>query len=131
MTYGADVFTHAMAGGSVIDWTLYDSHYTERFMGTTADNPEGYKTSSVLSHISKYKGNMQLVHGVIDENVHMQNSIQLLSKLQDAKKDVEFMAYSGGRHGWGGNKGAHFQNLKTKYIYKYLLEKEVPKEMLR
>jgi dipeptidyl-peptidase-4 len=131
MTYGADVFTHAMAGGSVIDWTLYDSHYTERFMGTTVDNPEGYKTSSVLSHISKYKGNMQLVHGVIDENVHMQNSIQLLSKLQDAKKDVEFMAYSGGRHGWGGNKGAHFQNLKTKYIYKYLLEKEVPKEMLR
>ncbi|MEX0636205.1 MAG: prolyl oligopeptidase family serine peptidase, partial [Ferruginibacter sp.] len=71
------------------------------------------------------------VHGMIDENVHMQNSIQLLSKLQDAKKEVEFMAYSGGRHGWGGNKGAHFQNLKTKYIYKYLLEKEVPKAMLR
>jgi len=131
LTYGADIFTHAMAGGSVTDWTLYDSHYTERFMGTPADNAEGYKTSSVLSYIDKYKGNLQIVHGMIDENVHMQNSIQLISKLQDAKKDVEFMPYSGGRHGWGGNKGLHFQNLKTKYIYKYLLEKDVPKGLLR
>jgi dipeptidyl-peptidase-4 len=131
LTYGSDVFTHAMAGGSVTDWTLYDSHYTERFMGTPADNAEGYKTSSVLSYIDKYKGNLQIVHGVIDENVHMQNSIQLISKLQDAKKDFEFMVYSGGRHGWGGNKGMHFQNLKTKYIYKYLLEKEVPKGLLK
>ena len=131
LTYGSDVFTHAMAGGSVTDWTLYDSHYTERFMGTPADNAEGYKTSSVLNYADKYKGNLQLVHGIIDENVHMQNSIQLISKLQDAKKDFEFVPYSGGRHGWGGNKGLHFQNLKTKYIYKYLLEKEVPKGMLK
>ncbi len=131
LTYGADVFTHAMAGGSVTDWTLYDSHYTERFMGTQTDNAAGYKSSSVLNYIDKYKGNLQIVHGVIDENVHMQNSMQLISKLQDAKKDFEFMVYPGGRHGWGGNKGSHFQNLKTKYIYKYLLEKEVPKSLLR
>lgn len=131
LTYGADVFTHGMAGGSVVDWSLYDSHYTERFMGTTSDNPDGYKSSSVLNHTSKYKGVLQIAHGVIDENVHMQNSIQLISKLQDEKKDFEFMVYSGGRHGWGGNKGAHFQNLKTKFIYKYLLEKEVPKGLLK
>ena len=131
MTYGADVFTHAMAGGSVTDWTLYDSHYTERFMGTPADNAEGYKSSSVFTHLNKYKGNMQIVHGVIDENVHMQNSLQLISKLEDAKKDFELMIYPGGRHGWGGNKGLHFQNLKTKYIYKYLLQKEVPAGMIK
>ena len=131
MTYGADVFTHAMAGGSVTDWTLYDTHYTERFMGTPADNADGYKSSSVFTHLSKYKGNMQIVHGVIDENVHMQNSLQLVSKLQDAKKDFELMVYPTGRHGWGGNKGSHFQNLKTKYIYRYLLEKPVPAGMLK
>ena len=131
LTYGADVFTHGMAGGSVVDWSLYDSHYTERFMGTKENNPEGYKTSSVLSHTKNYKGMLQIVHGVVDENVHMQNSIQLISQLQDQKKDFDFMAYSGGRHGWGGNKGMHFQNLKTKFIYKHLLEKEVPKEMLK
>jgi len=131
LTYGADVFTHAMAGGSVIDWTLYDSHYTERFMGTLSDNAEGYKNSSVLTHASKYKGMLQIVHGISDENVHLQNSIQLTSKLQDLKKDFEYMTYSGGRHGWGGNKGLHFQNLKTKFIYQYLLEKPVPKELLK
>ena len=131
LTYAADVFTHGMAGGSVVDWTLYDTHYTERFMGTQSDNAEGYKSSSVLTHADKYKGMLQIVHGVIDENVHMQNSIQLISKLQDQKKDFEFMIYSGGRHGWGGSKGMHFQNLKTKFIYKYLLEKDVPKGLLR
>lgn len=131
LTYASDVFTHGMAGGSVIDWTLYDSHYTERYMGTPANNPEGYKTSSVLTYADKYKGMLQLVHGIVDENVHMQNSIQFASKLQDLKKDFEFMTYSGGRHGWPGNKNLHFQNMKTKFIYRYLLEKEVPKEMLK
>ena len=131
LTYGADVFTHGMAGGSVIDWSLYDSHYTERFMGTPQNNVQCYVSSSVLTHTDKYKGMLQVVHGIIDENVHMQNSIQLISKLQDQKKDFEFMAYSGGRHGWGGNKGLHFQNLKTKFIYNYLLEKPVPKELLK
>jgi dipeptidyl-peptidase-4 len=120
-----------MAGGSVTDWTLYDTHYTERYMGTPADNADGYKSSSVLNYTDRYKGVLQIVHGVIDDNVHMQNSIQLMSKLQDAKKDFEFMMYSGGRHGWGGNKNLHFLNLKTQFIYKYLLEKSVPKGMLR
>ncbi len=131
LTYGSEVFTHGMAGGSVTDWTLYDTHYTERFMGTPANDPEGYKSSSVLTHADKYKGMLQIVHGMIDDNVHIQNSIQFISKLQDLKKDFEFMPYSGGRHGWSGNKNLHYQNLKTKFIYKYLLEKEVPKTMLK
>lgn len=131
LTYGADIFTHGMAGGTVADWRLYDTHYAERLMDTPAENPEGYKSASVLTHVDKYKGMLQIVHGIVDDNVHMQNSIQLISLLQDKKKDFEFMLYSGGRHGWGGAKGAHFQNLKTKFIYKYLLEKEVPKDLLR
>jgi dipeptidyl-peptidase 4 len=131
LTYGADVFTHGMAGGSVTDWSFYDSHYTERYMGTPANNPEGYKTSAVLTYVDRYKGMLQIVHGVIDDNVHLQNSLRLISALEDAKKDFEFMIYPGGRHGWGGNKGLHFQNLKTKFIYKYLLEKPVPDGVLR
>ena len=131
LTYGADVFTHGMAGGIVADWSLYDTHYTERYMGTMEDNAEGYKKSSVLTYVDKYKGMLQIVHGVIDDNVHLQNSIQLTSKLEDQKKDFEMMIYSGGRHGWGGSKGLHYQNLKTKFIYRYLLEKEVPKGLLK
>ncbi len=131
LTFGADVFTHGMAGGSVVDWALYDSHYTERYMGTPAQNPAGYKESNVLSHTSKYKGKLQIVHGIIDENVHMQNSIQLISDLQEKKKDFEMMIYSGGRHGWGGNKGAHFTNLKNKFIYAYLLDRPMPDKLLK
>jgi dipeptidyl-peptidase-4 len=131
LTKGADVFTHGMAGGPVTDWTLYDSHYTERYMDLPSENPEGYKTGNVMNYVDKYKGMLQIVHGEIDDNVHMQNSLQLISKLEDAKKDFEMMVYPGGRHGWGGNKGTHFQNLKTKFIYKYLLEKPVNKMALK
>ncbi|MBC7889973.1 MAG: DPP IV N-terminal domain-containing protein [Ferruginibacter sp.] len=131
LTKGAEVFTHGMAGGPVTDWTLYDSHYTERFMDLPAENPLGYKTGNVLNYADNYKGMIQIVHGEIDENVHMQNSLQLIGKLQDVKKDFEMMVYPGGRHGWGGNKGLHFQNLKTKFIYKYLLEKPVNKMTLK
>ncbi len=131
LTFGADVFTVGMAGGSVTDWALYDTHYTERYMGTPADNPAGYRESNVLTHTSRYKGKLQIVHGIIDENVHMQNSIQLISDLQEKKKDFEMMIYSGARHGWGGNKGAHFTNLKNNFIYAYLLEKPMPKKLLK
>lgn len=131
LTYAADVFTHGMAGGSVTDWSFYDSHYTERYMGTPTNNPEGYKTSAVLTYVDKYKGMLQIVHGVIDDNVHLQNSLRLISALEDGKKDFEMMIYPGSRHGWGGNKNLHFQNLKTKFIYKYLLEKSVPDGILR
>jgi dipeptidyl-peptidase-4 len=131
LTYGAGTFTHAMAGGSVTDWRFYDTHYTERYMDTPAENPEGYKSSSVLTHVGKYKGNLQLVHGMIDDNVHVQNSLSLLSKLQDNKKEVECMFYSEGRHGWPGNKWLHYTNMKTAYIYKHLLRKDVPQGLLK
>ena len=133
LTKGADVFTHGMAGGSVTDWQLYDSHYTERFMDTPEENKEGYKSSSIFPYVDKYKGMLQIVHGTMDDNVHMQNSIQLIGALQDKGKDFEFMLYPNGRHGWRNlpARNNHFDNLKTKFIYKYLLEREVPKDLLK
>lgn len=131
LTYGADYFTYGLAGGSVVDWSLYDSHYTERFMDTPAENPEGYKTSSVLAYVDQYKGLLRIYHGTMDDNVHMQNSIQLIKKLEERKKHFEFMLYPGGRHGWPGNQQSHSQNENNLFIYKNLLEKEMPKELLR
>ena len=133
LTRGADYFTHGIAGGSVTDWALYDSHYTERYMGLPAENTEGYKSNSVLTYVKNYKGNLYIVHGTMDDNVHMQNSLQLIAALEDAKKDFQMMFYPGGRHGWGNLKErwAHFNNEKAKYYYKYLLEKPVPKEILQ
>ncbi|NNV56080.1 S9 family peptidase [Limnovirga soli] len=133
LTKGAGYFTHGIAGGSVTDWALYDSHYAERFMGLPKDNPEGYKNGAVATYLKNYTGNLLIVHGTMDDNVHMQNSIQLISALEDAKKPFEMMFYPGGRHGWSNlkEKNAHFNNEKTKYYYQYLLEKPVPAEILQ
>lgn len=129
LTYGADYFTHGIAQYSVSDWLLYDSHYTERYMDSPKENPEGYKKSSVLTYADKLKGKLQIVHGTMDDNVHMQNSIQLIDKLQDLGKHFELMLYPGQRHGWGGPKAKFLRNETYRFYYKYLLEKEFPEEL--
>jgi dipeptidyl-peptidase-4 len=107
LTKGADFWTHGFAGSSVTDYRLYDDIYTERFMDTPQDNPEGYKDGSCLTFVKNYKGKLYLNHGDMDDNVHMQNSIYLISKLQDEGKTFEFMLYPDERHGIRGIKGSH------------------------
>ncbi|MBK9391110.1 MAG: S9 family peptidase [Bacteroidetes bacterium] len=115
LTKGADYWTHGIANYSVTDYRLYDNIYTERFMDTPQDNPEGYKDGSALTFAKNYKGKLLLTHGEMDDNVHMQNSIYLISKLQDEGKSFEFMLYPGGRHGWGGPKAMHLRSEANKF----------------
>ena len=110
LTKGADYWTHGFAGSSVTDWRLYDNIYTERFMDTPQDNPEGYKDGSTLTFVKNYKGKLYMTHGDMDDNVHMQNSIYLISRLEDEGKTFEFMLYPEGRHGWSGAKAVHSKN---------------------
>ena len=110
LTKGADFWTHGIADYSVTDWRLYDNVYTERYMDTPQDNPEGYKEGSVLTYAENYRGKLMIRHGDIDDNVHMQNSIWLITHLQDLNKPFEFMIYPGERHGWGGPKRVFFMN---------------------
>lgn len=133
LTKGAGYFTHGIAGGSVTDWHLYDSHYTERYMGLPSENTEGYKRSSVFTYVDNYKGDLYLIHGTLDDNVHLQNTIQLAGILQDAKKDFQMMLYPGGRHGWSNlkNRWLHYTNERTKYLYTKLLEKPVAPEIIK
>jgi dipeptidyl-peptidase-4 len=126
LTYGADYFTHGIADYSVTDFRLYDSHYTERFMDTPEENPEGYKNTSTITYADRYKGMLYIIHGTMDDNVHMQNILQLIDKLQDLKKHFELMIYPGGRHGWGGPKATHLRNETYRFYYKHLLEKDFP-----
>ena len=129
LTYGADVFDYGIANSSVTDWQLYDTHYTERYMDKPSENAEGYRQTAVLTYANKYKGGLRIVHGTVDDNVHMQNSLQLINKLEDLKKHFEFMAYPGERHGIGGNnpsKGLHNRTEAAAFYYKYLLNKEMP-----
>jgi len=129
LTYGADYFTHGIGSLSVTDYRLYDSHYTERFMDLPSENPDGYKNTSVMTYADKYKGMLRIVHGAMDDNVHMQNSIQLIDKLEDLGKHFEFLLYPGERHGWGGPKATHLRNETYRFYYRYLLEKEFPEKL--
>lgn len=128
LTYGSDVFTHGVANASVTDWQFYDTHYTERFMDTPQENPDGYKLTSVMNYASRLKGTLRIIHGTSDDNVHMQNSLMLIDKLQDLKKRFEFMVYPGQRHGIGGLKGIHNRTESYSFFYKYLLQRDVPEE---
>ncbi len=124
LTYAADYFTHGVARASVTDWRLYDNVYTERYMDRPIDNPEGYKFGSVMTHADKLKGELLIVHGTIDDNVHMQQSIQLISKLQDLGKDFDMMVYPGNRHGFRGAKARHSANLSRNFWTKHFGAKQ-------
>ncbi len=114
LTYGADYFTHGVAEYSVTDWRLYDSIYTERFMDKPEKNPEGYKFGSVLTHADKLKGKLLIVHGTMDDNVHMQNTIQLVDRLTLLNKDFELMLYPNERHGVGFHRN-HLNKLTDQF----------------
>ncbi len=126
LTKGADYFDYGIAGAPVTSWDLYDTHYTERWMDTPKDNPEGYKNGSVLTFADKYKGRLRIMHGDMDDNVHMQNTIQLVSALTSRSVPFELMIYPGSRHGFDRSKSAYDNKERTRFIYQYLLEKPVP-----
>lgn len=132
LTYGADVFTHGIANAAVTDWQFYDTHYTERYMDAPQENREGYKLTSVMTYADRLKGVLRIVHGTSDDNVHMQNSLVLINRLQDLKKHFEFMLYPGERHGIGANnpaKGLHNRTEAYQFFYEKLLRKPVPEKL--
>lgn len=92
-------FKLGIAGGSVTDWANYDSIYTERVMRTPQNNPEGYRATSVLRAARDLHGKLLLIHGAIDDNVHMANTIQFAYELQKAGKPFQLMLYPKSRHG--------------------------------
>ena len=130
LTYGADYFTHGAAHYSVTDWKLYDTVYTERYMGTPADNPQGYKFASVMTHADKYKGCLLITHGTMDDNVHMQNTIQLIDKLEDLNKDFELMLYPNGRHGIHHPKRNHLTRESVQFWFRHFLGQELTEEFI-
>ena len=133
LTDGADYFQYGIAGGGVYDWQLYDSHYTERYMDTPQDNPEGYAYTRVCDRVGKYRcenGSMlRITHGSSDDNVHMQSTMQLIDALQKENKDFELMIYPGGMHGYHGYQAAHSDKEDLRFWYKYLLGQELPEEL--
>jgi dipeptidyl-peptidase-4 len=94
-----EAFAAGVAGAPVTDLSLYDTHYTERYLSTPQANPAGYTASNVLTYADKLARPLLLVHGMADDNVLFTNSTILMKKLQDLQKPFDLMTYPGGKHG--------------------------------
>jgi dipeptidyl-peptidase 4 len=115
------LFSAGIAGAPVTDWRFYDSIYTERYMGLPGENPEGYRSSSVVEAAENLHGELLLVHGTADDNVHPENTIELVRRLQAAGRDFEFMLYPGSRHGVRNpDQLYHLRRLMTRFLLKSL-----------
>ena len=127
----SDRYHYGIAGGGVYDWALYDSHYTERYMDTPQNNPEGYKVSKVMRYVSGYPVGyesaqrdtvmLKITHGTGDDNVHHQNTLQLINVMHRKGKKFDFMIYPDGMHGYHGYQGEHFKQANREFWRKYLL----------
>ena len=147
-----DKFHYGIAGGGVYDWALYDTHYTERYMDTPLNNPDGYAVSKVLNYVDGYPvcyksdatrasgaythapaeravGHqrvqtdsvmLKITHGTGDDNVHHQNTLQLVDALHKEGKKFDFMIYPDGMHGYRGYQGRHFKAANREFWLKYL-----------
>ncbi len=118
---GNDVFKSAIAVAPVTNWKWYDSIYTERYMRTDDENPEGYKENSPVYFADQLKGNYLLVHGNADDNVHFQNSAEMAKALIKANKQFDTYFYPNRNHGiYGDNARLHLYNKMTSFLMEKL-----------
>jgi dipeptidyl-peptidase 4 len=117
-----DIFTVGIANSPVTDWRLYDSIYTERYMGLLGDNAEGYRESSAVEGAKKLTGHLLLIHSMMDDNVHPQNTMQMLTALTDAGHDVDLRIYPPGHHGAFYNQASFMLGLQleSEYLARWL-----------
>jgi dipeptidyl-peptidase-4 len=114
---GNDVFKMAIAVAPVTNWRFYDSVYTERYMQTPQENASGYDQNSPINHVSKLKGKFLLIHGSGDDNVHVQNTMQMMEALIQANKQFDSQIYPDKDHGiYGGNTRVQLYTKMTNFI---------------
>jgi len=117
ITKGADVFKTAIAVAPVTNWRYYDNIYTERFMRTPQENTSGYDENSPINHVDKMKGKYLLIHGSADDNVHYQNTMEMINAMVEADKQFDLFIYPNKNHGiYGGNTRNHLFNMMLNYI---------------
>jgi dipeptidyl-peptidase-4 len=121
LTKGADVFKAAIAVAPVTNWRFYDNIYTERYMQLPKDNTDGYDLNSPINMVDKLKGKYLLVHGTGDDNVHFQNSVEMVEKMVEQNKAFQSAYYPNKSHGIsGGNTRLHLFTLMTNFLLENL-----------
>ena len=118
---GNDIFNFAIAVAPVTNWRFYDTIYTERYMRTPQENPDGYDLNSPINYIKQLRGNYLLVHGSADDNVHYQNTMEMISSLVKENKQFDLFIYPDKNHGiYGGTTRLHLMTKITDFIIKNL-----------
>jgi len=114
------VFKAAVAGGPVTDWKLYEIMYTERYMDTPQENPEGYAATDLTKQAGKLKGKLLLIHGLQDPVVVQQHSVNFVRAAIDKGVQVDYMIYPGHEHNVLGKDRAHLYQKVTDYFMQQL-----------
>ena len=112
-----EVFKVGVAGGPVVDWSMYEVMYGERYMDTPQENPEGYAETNMLNHISALNGKLMLIHGVQDQTVVMQQSMKFLRECVEQEKQVDFFAYPTHPHNVRGEDRLHLMRKVSDYFF--------------
>jgi dipeptidyl-peptidase-4 len=121
MTKGADYFKMGIAIAPVTNWRYYDNIYTERFMRTPNENNKGYDDNSPINFVEQLKGNYFLIHGASDDNVHEQNTMEMINALVRTNKQFDLFIYPNRNHGiYGGNTRNHLFTMLLEYTLKNL-----------
>jgi dipeptidyl-peptidase-4 len=120
MSRAPGVYKVGVAGGPVIDWGLYEIMYTERYMDTPDENPEGYKKSNLVSHIDSLQGRLMLIHGAQDDVVLWQHSLLYLEECIKKGKQVDYFVYPHHPHNVGGKDRVHLMEKISNYFFDFL-----------
>jgi dipeptidyl-peptidase-4 len=120
MLKNPDVFKVAVAGGPVIDWNMYEIMYTERYMDSPQNNPEGYKQANLLDKVQNLKGHLLMIHGAQDNVVVWQHSIKFLKAAVDQGVQMDYFVYPGHEHNVLGKDRVHLMQKVTDYFDEYL-----------
>jgi dipeptidyl-peptidase-4 len=110
------LFKAAVCGGPVINWSMYEIMYTERYMDTPEENPEGYAYANLLNEVSKLEGKLLMIHGTVDDVVVWQHSLAFLKKCVDEGVQLDYFVYPGHPHNVRGKDRVHLMNKVTGYF---------------
>ena len=121
MSEGTPVFKAGVAVAAPTDWRFYDTVYTERFMRTPQENMEGYEAASAMNRVDKFHGELLLIHGTADDNVHLRNASEYSEALVQADKQFDMHIYTNRNHGiYGGNTTKHLLTRVTNFFIEHL-----------
>jgi len=111
-----DLFKAGVAGGPVIDWNLYEVMYTERYMDTPKENPDGYKNADLTQYVKNLKGKLLMIHGTDDDVVVMQHNMKFMTACIDNRVQVDFFAYPAHAHNVRGKDRVHLMQKVIDYL---------------